>query len=285
MTPFYWIKEETPDVAQEANTLGLSTSMWFPPGYMWDPGNCWMYNHVKPDPADPYLRYDADHAIQELKPIQLRRAADARIRLAGFEGPPQDWPGLLCANYEDYISFTHPGENRHLSQLDSYHNHVLLVKYLRAFYPNAQLANWGLPLWQHHSWGNADDNGFMLLGKLTAMYDYGCPSAYCAGRADDLDWVQGGLNYAAQWDMPLVVYVNAWERWKLDNKWHTPSPGKLEAVLEIATSTPNVIGVEMWSMVQNHYIKKGWMMPGITDTSQIEDQHVEALNMLSAFVL
>ena len=54
----------------------------------------------------------------------------------------------------------------------------------------------------------------------------------------------------------------------------------MQQVFDIVLSTPNVVGVEMWSMVRYHYIQNGWMEEGIRHDYQIDAQHASALRFL-----
>ena len=60
----------------------------------------------------------------------------------------------------------------------------------------------------------------------------------------------------------------------------TSPPEKMQAVHDIVAATPNVVGIECWSMVQYHYIAKGWMEDGITETYQIDAHHAGAVTFL-----
>ena len=286
MIPYYWIQEETELILSSARAAGLHTSLWFPPGYMRD-SDTWMLNHVKPHPANPYPHYKPDRDIQELVPKYLYAKADERIRLSGFQGPTSLYEGYLCPNYEDYLCITHPGETRNLSQEASYRNHEWLVMLMRARYPYAKLANWGLPQ-APDRWGEFDLGGYQILGQLTELYDMGAPSAYCLHRDDDFARVQARMDWAVRWDIPLVVYMSPWERWRTvhggDNKWYAQPRGKMQIVMDMVLATPNVVGVEIWSMVKHSYIAKGWMEASITSPEQIDQVHIRALKFLGQAV-
>lgn len=283
MTPYWWTHDSvvTDEMLALIAKYKLHSSLWFPPGYMRD-DDCWMYNHKKPsDP--PQAWYNPHRGIQEIDADKLFAAADLRIRLSGFEGPTHLFDGYLCPNYEDYTCMTHPGPQQNLTMDESFDNHVWLVELMKGRYPACKLANWGLPQYPG-PWGQPDLGGYQMLGQLTWMYDYGAPSAYQLHRDNDIEHTQARMNWAARWDMPLIVYVSPWERWRTvhggDNKWYAQTPEKMQQVFDIVLSTPNVVGVEMWSMVRYHYIQNGWMEDGISHDYQIDAQHASALRFL-----
>jgi hypothetical protein len=287
MIPYYWIQEETPEVVKTAHTGGVATSMWFPAGYMRDP-DCWMYNHKKPpDPSNPYPAYRPDRKIQEIDEEKLFAAADKRIQLSGWQGPTWRYDGYICPNYEDYTCITHPGPTQNLPQEESFLNHAWLVDLMKGRYPDCKVANWGLPQYAT-PWGDYDILGYQMLGQLTWMHDYGAVSVYQLGRDNDLEFTQDRLNWYARWSMPLVVYMNAWEMHRTvhggDGKWHPQSDDKRQQIFDMIAATPNVVGVEMWSMVQHDYIEKGRMGPETTSIEQIDARHVESVRFIGQAV-
>ena len=258
MIPYYHFDEYTPSLESFAKSKGLQPSLWFSTGPMRD-AKSWMYNHIKPDSADPYEQYRPYRDVQEIDPRKLFAAADEIIRRSGWEGPPPEYDGMLCPNYEDYVCMTHPNRAQNLTADQSFANHVRLIELMRGRYPYVQLANWGLPQDSPY-WGIPSLRGYQMLGQLTQMYDYGCPSAYCKGRGTDLLTVTKRMNWAERWGKPLVVYLNPWERDRQgDNLWYPQAMGKFREVFQIVRATRNVVGVELWSMCGAEDVVKGRM--------------------------
>jgi hypothetical protein len=285
MTPYHYIEEMNDELRQIVAHFNIQPTRWFPPGPMREEST-WMYNHKKLENLPPnYPHYNHARAVQEIDPIKLWAKADEVIRSTGFTGDTEDYNGLLCANYEDYICITHPGPEQNLTQDESFRNHCRLICYLQAKYPKAWLANWGLSQWQHHPWGSYDLNGFTLLGHLTEMYDYLCPSCYTKGFDDDIDdWIRPAMEFAQRCSKPIVAYMNPWE-WRrrahgFDNKFYPVDPEKMKRVYDTIMDQENVIGVEMWSYVRHEFIEQGRMSDDITHNYQIDAQHAAALTFL-----
>jgi hypothetical protein len=279
METYYFQPDDTKtdDVLAAVETYDIKDTRWFAAGYMRDP-DCWMYNHIKPTTDPPYRHYRPDRGIQEIDETKLFAAADKIIRRAGWEGPTWQYDGYICPNYEDFLCMTHPSDDRNLTAMESFENHAHLVDLMKMGYPECQLATWGIPQ-APTRWGDYDLGGYQMMGRLTEAYDVGAPSVYCKGNPNDMQWVQDRLVWAEWWGMPLVVYMNPWER-RSDNRWYAQAPDKMDEILDHIHATENVVGVEMWSMVDYHYIQKGWMDPGITQTYQIDAHHAGALTFL-----
>jgi hypothetical protein len=287
MISYYYIEQETEEVTTAAEESGFSITQWYPAGNMASAA-CWMYNHKKLEnlPED-FPHYKPDRAVQEIDPEKLYQTTDNIIRRSGWEGPPQMFNSYLCPNYEDYTCITHPGPEQNLSQEQSFRNHVRLIELMRARYPEALLANWGLPQYATQ-WGNFDILGYQMLGQLTWMYDIGAVSVYQLGREDDLEFTQDRLDWYARWDMPLVVYINVWEKHKTvhggDGLWHVCPAPKLQEIVDMTLETPNVVGVELWSMVTHRMIEQGKLHPMIDSPQIIDDQHVRTLRYVGKMV-
>jgi hypothetical protein len=281
MIGYYYIEETSAAIDTAAANANLRPTQWFSPGPMWD-ASCWMYNHKKPgDP--PYNQYRPDRGIQEIDHAKLYAKADSIILASGWEGPTTEFDGYLCPNYEDYLCMTHPGPERNLPPEASFRNHLRLIELMRGRYPKAKLANWGLPQFDN-PWGNYSLMGYQMMGQLTQMYDYGAGSCYTTGRENDMEIIQDRVNWFTRWNKPLVIYVSPWERHRTvhggDGKWHPMTQAKLTQVIDIAEASPNVVGMEMWSMCRHHYIDKGWMDDIITHPSHIDQQHIFCLALL-----
>lgn len=284
MIPYYFIQQVTEEVLDAAKRFNMRPTIWFPEGPMRD-ATTWVYNHRKKENLPPgFPHYRDDRGVQEIDPLKLRAAGDLVIRRTGWKGPTGLYDGPLCANYEHFTDITHPESGDwDLTQRESVANHHLLVDYMDMFWPLSLPALWGLPQWGT-VWGDFDINGYQELGRLTERLAIGYPSAYQLHRPNDLEYTQERMAWAARSGKPLIVGMSPWERWRPahggDNKWYRCSPTKMRQVLDIVLETPNVIGIEIWSMVKKEYIPKGWMEEAITHSYQIDTQHVGALTLL-----
>jgi hypothetical protein len=286
---YYWTPEHCEDVVEAARATGVKTTMWFGPGGPHgDPAKWWL----RPEFVEEHLPRRVIESERILVP-ELFEAADRRIRLAGHRGPTSEWDGLLGPNYEQYSYMTRPPSlGTPWTPQKSYENHALLYHLLKRRYPWAQIYCWGLGGCPAKlNWRGLPHDyhlpGLLMLGRLQQLYDVACPSCYLKGddEAANREKVRRNMDNAQSTGKPIIACMNPWTRNRsTDGLWHPASVQSLEMVLDEILTYPNVVAIEMWSMVKHGDIEAGRMGPEIANTWQIDAHIAGAVGLLGQFL-